>query len=285
MADAHFPPTDATDCHVHVIGPKTRFPLAPNHHYTPKDALADELVAMLKRLGLSRVVLVQPSFYGTDNACMLDAMAQIGSARGVAVLPPAVPRAELDGLHSRGIRGLRVNIASAGAAPVDAVRDGIETAARLCAVHGWHVQVFVDAGVIAPLASYIRELPVDTVFDHFGLLQPGAPGEALRALQGLLETGKAWVKVSGAYRISDDASDRRIDTLARALCAANPERIVWGSDWPHTPKHDIHTGSDTELPFRAVNTHGLLDLLPRWLEDNALIRRVLVNNPARLYEF
>ena len=112
---AGFPPPNSCDSHVHVIGPKARFPLAPEHRYTPKDALAAELAAMLDRLGLQRVVLVQPSFYGTDNACMLDCMAQMPGSRGVAVLAPETPAAELDALHARGVRGLRVNIATGGA--------------------------------------------------------------------------------------------------------------------------------------------------------------------------
>jgi predicted TIM-barrel fold metal-dependent hydrolase len=102
----------------------------------------------------------------------------------------------------------------------------------------------------------------------------------------LLEGGKTWVKISGAYRIAADPNDPRIGPLARALCAANPERIVWGSDWPHTPKHDLHKAdAAAELPFQAIDTRGLLDLVPRWLEDDALVKRVLVDNPARLYDF
>ena len=117
-----FPPPNSCDCHVHVIGPKARFPLPANRRYTPSDATAAELAAMLKRLGMTRVVIVQPSFYGTDNACTLDGIAQLGNARGVAVLPAQVPAAELDALHKQGIRGLRLNIATAGGAPVEEIK-------------------------------------------------------------------------------------------------------------------------------------------------------------------
>ena len=145
---------------------------------------------------------------------------------------------------------------------------------------------FVSADAIASLAPVLRDLPVNSVLDHFGLIAPDAANGALRALTGLMETGKVWVKISGAYRISDDPNDPRIDPLARTLCKANPERIVWGSDWPHTPRHDLHKGSsEEELPFQNIDTRGLLDLLPRWLQDDALIERVLVSNPARLYGF
>jgi predicted TIM-barrel fold metal-dependent hydrolase len=280
-----FPAANSCDCHVHVIGPKARFPLPTNRRYTPSDATAAELAAMLKRLGMTRVVIIQPSFYGTDNACTLDGMAQVGNARGVAVLPDKVPGTELDSLHKQGIRGLRLNIATAGGAPVEEIKAKLAAAAKLCERHGWHVQLFVAADAIEPLAPMLRSLPVDSVFDHFGLITPGTTGGPLRALQGLLENGKIWVKISGAYRISSDPNDARIDPLARALCKANPERIVWGSDWPHTPPHTIQKPLDQESPFQNINTRGLLDLLPRWLQDEALIARVLVTNPAKLYDF
>jgi 2-pyrone-4,6-dicarboxylate lactonase len=283
---AGFPPPKSCDSHVHVIGPKDRFPLAPEHRYTPKDAAAAEVAAMLARLGLQRVVLVQPSFYGTDNACMLDCMAHMPGARGVAVLPAQTSEAELDDLDDRGIRGLRVNIATGGGAPLETIKAAVAGAARLCERHGWHVQVFVAADVIEPLAPFLKALPVNIVFDHFGLIAPGATGGPLQALCGLLETGNVWVKISGAYRIATDPNDVRIGPLAKALCKANPERIVWGSDWPHTPRHDTHAGGgDVELPFQKIDTRGLLDLVPRWLEDDALVRRVLVDNPTRLYDF
>jgi predicted TIM-barrel fold metal-dependent hydrolase len=283
---APFPPAGSADCHVHVIGPKTRFPLAKNRTYTPMDAPTANLAAMLKRLGLDRVVLVQPSFYGTDNACMLDCMAALPNSRGVAVLPDEVPGSELDDLHRRGVRGLRVNIATAGISSLDAMRDGIAATAKLCARNGWHVQIFVPSSTIASLAPTLRALPVETVVDHFGLIAPGSTGEAPDMLVALLESGKVWVKISGAYRIATDPADPRIDPLARRLTAANPERIVWGSDWPHTPRHDLRkAGESEELPFQDIDTEGLLALVPRWLGDDALVRRVLVTNPERLYAF
>jgi 2-pyrone-4,6-dicarboxylate lactonase len=272
---------------VHVIGPKARFPLARERSYTPKDALAAELKAMLARLGMQRVVLVQPSFYRSDNACMLDAIAQIDDARGVAVLPPQVDTAELAALHAQGIRGLRINIATFGTAPVETIRTGIEAAARQCEQHGWHVQIFVPSDAIEPLSPILLALPVDTVIDHFGLVVPGgAKDAALRALMRLLESGKIWVKISGAYRIAADPNDAGIGPLARQLCDANPERIVWGSDWPHTPRHDLRKPDpNEELPFQKIDTRGLLDLVQRWLGDDALIERVLVKNPGKLYGF
>jgi predicted TIM-barrel fold metal-dependent hydrolase len=280
-----FPPPNACDCHVHVIGPKRRFPLPAKRRYTPMDASVGQLAVMLKRLGMARVVIVQPSFYGFDNSCTLDGIAQLPNARGIAVLPADTPEKELDRLHDHGIRGLRVNIASSGDAPFETIKAEVETAAKLCEPHGWHVQLFVNSSAIEPLAPLLRALPVDSVFDHFGLIAPGSANGALRALQGLLESGRTWVKISGAYRISDDPNDARIDPLARALCQVNPEHIVWGSDWPHTPRHDMLKPGDEETPFQDIDPRALLDLLPRWLDDDALLERVLVSNPAKLYGF
>ena len=145
--------------------------------------------------------------------------------------------------------------------------------------------MFVNSSAIEPLAPLLRALPVETVFDHFGLIAPGTANGALRALQGLLETGKTWVKISGAYRIGDDPNDPRIDPLARALCQANPERIVWGSDWPHTPRHDMLKAGRRGNAVPAHRHARPARSLPRWLQDDALVERVLVTNPAKLYGF
>jgi predicted TIM-barrel fold metal-dependent hydrolase len=285
MPTPAFPPPGATDCHVHAIGPKSRFPLARERSYTPMDAPAEALAAMLARLKLERVVLVQPSFYRTDNACMLDAMGKIKNSRGVAVLPDKVRGDALDRLHARGVRGLRVNIATAGMASIEVMRRQIAVAARHAERHGWHVQLFIPPTAIEPLTPFLKELPVDIVFDHFGLNAPGADTPGLRALKRLLQAGKTWVKISGAYRITS-WRDPRIGPLARELCAVNPQRVVWGSDWPHTPKRSARKpNAEEELPFQAIDTAALLALAPQWLENDRLTRRVLVDNPKKLYGF
>lgn len=284
---ANFPPPNACDSHVHVIGPKSQFPLAAERSYTPMDASPGELKAMLAHLKLDRVVLVQPSFYGTDNACMLAAMAQIADCRGVAVLPPNVSGAELDKLHDKGIRGLRVNIATGGTMSVDAVRERLFAAARLCERQGWHVQMFIESATLERIAPALLELPVHSVIDHFGLIPPGSPDGPLRALRRLLDSGNVWVKISGAYRVAEDPYDPRLGPLARTLVEANPERVVWGSDWPHTPAPATRRRDPLqEMPFQNQDTRGLLDLVPQWLNgDDKLVHKVLVSNPARLYGF
>lgn len=282
-----FPPPGSCDCHVHVIGPKATFPLASERTYTPMDALRADLAAMLARLGLDRVVLVQPSIYGVENACMMDAIDALGHrARGVAVLAPETPGSVLDDLHRRGVRGLRVNIASSASRGIDVIRRDFEAAAALCARNGWHLQTFAATETLVALASTIETLPVPLVVDHFGLVKPreedGAPAQMLLRLLG---RGKIWVKLSGTYRIADDPADPRIVPLARRFADANPEQIVWGSDWPHTPSHTHkRTVDDGEMPFQDIDTRALLEFT-RTCFDATTRQRLLVDNPAKLYDF
>lgn len=285
-----FPPPNACDCHVHVVGPNDRFPFSRDRVYTPMHASVADLKAMLGKLGLERVVLVQISVYGFDNACMMTALDALPNARAVAVLPDDAPGSQLDDFHRRGVRGLRLNIATGGNASLDSVRARLRAAAALCARNGWHVQMFIGADLVEALAPLIMELPAPVVIDHFGKIAPGSDDSiqkngALRNLLRLLESGRGWVKISGAYRIADDPNDPRIGPLARQIVAANPDNVVWGSDWPHSSDHRGAELRLTEVPYRDIDTRGLLDLLPRWLEDDALIAKVLVANPARLYGF
>jgi predicted TIM-barrel fold metal-dependent hydrolase len=283
-----FPPRGACDCHVHVFGPKARFPLAAARTYTPMDAPRAALEAMLTRQGLDRVVLVQPSTYGFDNACMMDAIDALGNrARGVAVLAPGTAGSGLDDLHRRGVRGLRVNVASSALRGIDVVRGDFEAAAALCARNGWHLQTFAATETLVALASTIETLPVPLVVDHFGLVKPGeGDGAPPQMLLRLLGRGKIWVKLSGTYRIADDPTDARIVPLARRFADANPERIVWGSDWPHTPPHTHKSiADDVEVPYQDIDTRGLLDFTRAWFDDATALQRLLVDNPAKLYDF
>jgi predicted TIM-barrel fold metal-dependent hydrolase len=281
-------PNGACDTHVHVIGPKDRYPLSSRRTYTPRDAPLPELRRMLSRLRMDRVVLVQPSVHGTDNRCLLDALDALGSsARGVAVLDKEAHPSELDECHRRGIRGLRLNIATFGTAPADTIRERLEATVALCARHGWHVQLFLPASSLAPLAPALRQVPVPVVIDHFGFCSPENPeSESCRTLRKLLAEGRVWVKLSAPYRIADDPFDRRVGQLAQLLADANPDQVVWGSDWPHTPPHGTtHTATNEEAPYRELDTGALLAATASWFADPAQRRRMLVDNPARLYGF
>jgi predicted TIM-barrel fold metal-dependent hydrolase len=239
---------------------------------------------MLEGLGLSRVVIVQPSIYGTDNGCLLAALDELGPmARGVVVLAPDTPSATLDALHRQAVRGIRVNVASVQGMGPREVQQQFRAAARLCERNGWHLQTFLPAMMLAELPD-LADLPVPLVLDHFGLISPERPdGPEAHALLSRLDTGRVWVKLSAPYRITERTMDPRVAELARML-ARNPERLVWGSDWPHTPAHaGSGTAPEEETPYRNLDTQDLLAQVRTWFPEAAMQRRLLVDNPAQAY--
>jgi predicted TIM-barrel fold metal-dependent hydrolase len=225
-----------------------------------------------QRIGTSRVVVVQPAAYGTDNAVTLDALAQLGSqARGVAVVHPDVSERELRRLSERGVRGIRFTQFD----PKTAVTtiDMIEPLARRVAPLGWHVQIHLRADQIVDAADLLERLPGTVVFDHLGRLTRGTVDPAFAVIRRMLDRGRTWMKLSGAYMMGVAPAYAQAGDVARAYVAAAPERMVWGSDWPHP--------TEAEKPDDAV----LFDLLSAWAPDSATRRRVLVDNPAKLYGF
>lgn len=288
MTEPPFPPRGACDCHVHVVGPKAQYPLTKQRSYTPMDAPLPALHAHLARLRLDRAVVVQPSFYGTDNRCTLAALAGLGpNVRGVAVVDANIAPGEIDRMHTAGIRGIRINLASLGHAGGNAVLGLLRDAARICQRHGWHIQLFTPAATLVALEPSLPELGVPVVIDHFGLVNPHEPqSPGVDTLLRLLATGRIWVKLSAPYRITDDVRSGDVTSLARRLTEANPERTVWGSDWPHTPVHKgAPTSEDREMPYRDIDSAELLALVPAWFADARTLHAVMVSNPARLYDF
>jgi predicted TIM-barrel fold metal-dependent hydrolase len=268
-------PAGATDCHMHVFGPAARYPWSPARGYTPADALLEDYAVVQRRLGLDRVVVVQPSVYGTDNRCTRDAVLRLGAdkARGVAVVPADVEEAALARLHDAGFRGARLNLISAGGVPLD----GVELLAEKIAAHGWHLQLFAGPEVLLDHRARLGGLPVDLVFDHFGPLDrsDGLAQPGMRALLDLLGQGRTWVKISGAYRLDHGPAPwPAARAFAELLLRQVPDRLVWGTDWPHP-----------EPPGPAPHHADLLAALWDWCRDEALYRKVLVDNPARLYGF
>lgn len=289
---AGFPmPAGACDCHMHVFGPDDRYPYTAQRSYTPRPASLDEYLDVAKTVGLERVVFVQPSAYGTDNRRMLDAIAAVGpAARGIAGIDAATTDAEIAAMAAGGMRGVRFNAASLGLRDARAIAPALrETAARI-APHGWHLQIFIDLAVIAQLADLLPTLPVPVVIDHMGHahaeLGPAQPG--FDQVLKIMASGNVWVKLSGAYRVSRIEPDfPDAEALARALVAANPDRCVWGTDWPHTGSHAGKPGADPPLiNYRPFDDGHLLRLLAKWVDgDPGLLRRILTDNPAALYGF
>ena len=273
-------PPLACDSHMHVFD--ARFAPSPHWPRTPPQAPVAAYRLLQQRLGTSRAVVVTPSTYGSDNACTLEALDQLGErARGVAVVDAAVDGAELARLAARRVCGLRVNFVSPqswGTTTPLMLTTLADRVARHADCGGWHIQVFAHPEQIVALEPVLKALPVPLVIDHLGRIDPaeGPSAAAFGALRRLLDGGNTWVKLSGAYMRSAVQGPSYADTLplGRALVQAAPERLVWGSDWPHT----------TEAPG-TVSDADLVDLLSAWSGSDAAMDRILVDNPARLYGF
>jgi len=283
-------PAGGCDCHVHLFGPFARYPLDGRRLYTPEPALAADLVAMLDGAGLRRAVLVQPSAYGTDNRCLLDAMAERPERlRGIVVIDPDLVAAdELARMHALGVRGARLNLPAAGGKSAAETAQLVDRLAARIAPLGWHLQVFVTLDVIAAIAPIVRRSEIDIVFDHMGMAQAvhGMAQDGLSTLLALLQTGRVWVKLSGTYRVSSEIyGNPQVTALARMLVAANPERVVWASDWPHIGPHPHHVeGEPPHAEYRKIDYGKLLSVLAAWGDPDD-IDRILVRNPAALYGF
>jgi predicted TIM-barrel fold metal-dependent hydrolase len=284
-------PAGACDCHTHIHGDMREFPMFAGRVYTPEPALPEEMAQLHKALRMQRVVIVTPSIYGTDNSATLWGMKARGKdARGVAVIDDKTPESELDAMGRAGIRGIRINLATGAAKPDPvAARKRLQDAMARVKARGWHVQMYTTLPVISAIKEAVLASSVPVVFDHFGRAEAslGTEQPGFADLVDLLRSGKAYVKISGAYRISKQAPDYAdAAPIARALIAANVDRILWGTDWPH-PNSDPMPGYGAMdvRPFTQIDDGRLLNQLPAWAPDAATRRKILVDNPARLYGF
>ena len=281
-------PRGACDCHTHIHGDPGKFPFFPGRVYTPEMALPEEMAALHQALGMQRVVIVTPSVYGTDNSATLYGMKARGAdARGVAVIDDKTPEAELEAMARAGVRGIRLNLATGGTSDPAAGRERFQRALERVKGRNWHVQIYTNLATISAISDLVAVSPVPVVFDHFGgaraELGPRQPGFA--ELLNLVRSGRAYVKISGAYRSSKLEPDYAdVVPLAHALIATNPERIVWGTDWPH-PNSASGRKATEVTPLFQIDDGRLLNQLPVWAPDAATRSRILVDNPAHLYGF
>jgi len=281
-------PAGACDCHTHIHGDPETFPFFSGRVYTPETALPEEMSALHKALHMQRVVIVTPSVYGTDNSATLYGMKARGNdARGVAVIDEKTPESALDAMHQAGVRGIRLNLATGGVNDPSVGRKRFEAAVERVQKRKWHVQMYTNLAVISSIKDLVLKSPVPAVFDHFGgaqaALGTGQPG--FPDLVELVRSGKAYVKISGAYRASKLAPDYPdAAPLAKALIAANADRIVWGTDWPH-PNSSSGNPATQVTPLFQIDDGRLLNQLPVWAPDAAIRKKILVDNPARLYGF
>lgn len=269
-------PENACDCHFHIFADEGEQALTPHRSYTPPPASLADYRRLQQALGLRRGVIVQPSVYGADNSSTLRALAQAGpDFRGVVVIDGRTDPGELQRMHELGVRGARLNLIFKSGVEVS----DLATLAAKVAPLGWHLQLLLDITEFADLYSTLAALPVEVVIDHFGHMptSTGLDHPGFSDLLRLLREGKAWVKLSGAYRFTGSQGLPYADVMpfARALIAANPQRLVWASDWPHPC-----------IPVPMPNDADLLELLFDWTSgDESLIEQILVDNPRRLYGF
>jgi 2-pyrone-4,6-dicarboxylate lactonase len=268
------PPPGACDAHCHVFGPGAVFPYAPDRAYTPPDAPFEGLRNLHRILGIERAVIVHASCHGTDMAVTLDAIARSnGAYRGVAVVKGDITDGELESLHAGGIRGVRFNFVKhlGGTPDLDVFDSVVARVERL----GWHVVLHLDAGDILEHAPRIAALRIPFVIDHMGRVRAkdGVEQAPFQRLMELMKNPLAWVKICGAERVSSaGAPFRDAVPFAQALLAAAPNRVLWGTDWPHP-----------NIAGDMPNDGDLVDLLAEVTDDDALRRKVLVDNPTRLY--
>jgi predicted TIM-barrel fold metal-dependent hydrolase len=275
------------DSHVHVVGPAGRYPQVAERTYLADIASLDDLERLAAARDIRRFVIVQPSFYGSDNSLLLETLDRLGDrGRGVAVVDQAVSSDALADFQRRGVRGLRINLYTPlGAKAPLAVRfKASEAQARAL---NWHVEVIAPLAMVAENVAMLAAAEVPVVIDHYGLYAGFTPAQSEgRALLDLLRMPHVWIKLSAPYRSSTDALATRPDLgwLAAILSAAT-DRCVWGSDWPHTPVHAAHAGGTLISPYRQLNYVNVVDDFVASVGSAELCDRIMADNPARLYAF
>jgi 2-pyrone-4,6-dicarboxylate lactonase len=268
-------PPGACDSHVHVFESAERYPKVDKPHYTLPDGSLEKLERMTDAMKLERFVIVQPSYYGTDNRCMLDALAAAGArARGVAMVNDNCTGEDLRCMHEFGVRALRLDLFLRSSWPTSDIVRWIEAWVRRTHAIGWHVQFYTPGWVVRDLLPFLKELDATFVIDHMGYMleSDGLTHADFDRLLEVIRVGRGWIKLSAPYRLAKDGNFERLKPKARDIIAAAPERVVWGSDWPHIPEGGKDTGT-------------LLNLLSEWAPDASARERILVTNPAKLFGF
>jgi predicted TIM-barrel fold metal-dependent hydrolase len=283
-------PPGATDCAVHVFGDTKRHPYWQGRTYTPEPATVAELKQLMRAIGFDRVVVVQASTYGTDNSCVVDSIRELGSgARGVAVIDEKTTEASLDEMHRGGIRGIRLSLGNQGGTDPAAARKRLRAAAeRMKNRKGWSMLISGSPATFEVVRDELAGVTVPIVVDHFGepRVADGVGQPGFTTVLNLVKSGRAYVKFSNADNLAAKPDMSDLTPYASALIAANPERIVWGTAWPHPSAGTVTGRKSTDLAVhRAVDDGRVMNMLPVWAPDAAIRKMILVDNPARLYGF
>lgn len=281
---AFMPPPDACDTHFHVFGPPEVFPFLSTHEYTPPAAPLEHYMKMLAVIGIERAVVVQPSVHGLDNSATLDAIKNSGGKfRGVGRIDDKTPNSELQKLHEQGIRGVRFNLLDRPCGNIKL--DVLDRCVEHIVEFGWSLDLHIDMKNLLEQEKRIRGMPVPVVIDHIARVKPaeGPSQSGFQLLLDLMKLSHVWVKVSGADKICESTVHNylglpfvEVTPYAQAVIAVAPDRVIWGTDWPH---------SNNFAPGHTPNDGDLVDLLAEFARDNAIRKKILVDNPARLYGF
>ena len=283
-------PPGATDCAVHVFGDQMTYPYWEGRSYTPEPATVTELRQFLQALRLDRVVVVQATPYGTDNSCVIGSLRELGNrARGVAMIDEKTPEASLDEMHRAGVRGIRLNLGNLGVTDIEAARQRLKVGVeRLKTRKGWSIQMSAAPATFEALHKELTATTMPLVIDHFGgvAAERGVEQPGFGTVVALVQSGKAYVKLSNAANVARKPDLSDMTTFAKALIAANPQRVVWGTAWPHPTAGAVPGRKPTDVAHHIQIDDGqVMNMLPVWAPDAAMRRMILAENPARLYGF
>jgi predicted TIM-barrel fold metal-dependent hydrolase len=268
-------PAHASDAHMHAFGPEALYPHVEHPQYTLPDGKLDYYLQLMNVLELERFVIVQPSFYGTDNRCLIDTLNSAGPiARGVVMIDEDTDAATLDRYHRAGVRAVRLDLFARSALPTEEIQQYITRMASLCTSLGWRVQFYAPGWVVRNLIPFLADVQSDFVIDHMGYMleEDGLTPADFERLLNLLKDGNCWLKLSAPYRIAKHRGYDAVAPMAQKIIEAAPHKVIWGYDWPHIPDSTRDTGE-------------LLNLLGAWTEDPALRQMILADNPARLFDY
>ncbi len=268
-------PPHSCDAHLHIFSADSKYPSVASPLYTLPYGRLDHYLRLADFLGIGRFVLVQPSYYGTDNSCLVDALRLVGSrGRGVVMLDEVASNAELDRLGEAGVCAIRLDLFSRSSIPREDLILYINRAVERAKARGWHIQFYTPGWVVRDLVAFFATLTIDFVIDHMGYMleEDGLTDRDFDRLLTLFRGGHCWLKLSGPYRLAKHKGYQAVAPVAKAIVAARPDRVLWGSDWPHIPDGSRDTGE-------------LLNLLLDWAPEAATRQMILVDNPARLFGF
>ena len=280
-------PAGAVDCHNHIMGPRDKYPYAADRTYTPPEANVAALKALRARIGTARNVLVTPSVYGTDNRCLVDALAELaGTARGIAVLPLDVSDAELRPLDNAGVRGIRISLGGTGRYDSKTAPAALSSFATRFAPLGWNIEVVGNLTAVIAMAPTMADLKGPVVLDHFAGANggEGVKQDGFAAPLELVRGGNTYVKLSAPYNRSKRPDYSDMLPLARALVEARPDRMLWGTNWPHPDQIAGRPIGDI-TPYHNIDNENLVRLFAQWCPDAGTRKTILVDTPGRLYRF